>query len=150
MFKKKHLQAMEREQLESTFLEIQDVLEKALTEKQQEYNDKRKILMIAKPFFEAFDNMDLSRAKEMGKIAIGFLVTDIYKIVNEDEDDKGFSLASIFSAKEPVEKKDKDYKQVVIKIAEKLAENGIMIPVSEPLKTTEANLIFIKNQILKV
>jgi hypothetical protein len=36
---------------------------------------------------------------------------------------------------------------VIIKIAEKLAENGIKIPVSEPLKTTEEHLIFIKNQI---
>jgi hypothetical protein len=146
MYKKKHLAAMERDTLENNFLELQDLFQKTMAEKEFVASEKRKILQIAKPFFHAFDSMDLTHAKEMGKIQIGFLVTDLYKIVNEEEQDEGFSISSIFSKKEPV-KKERDYKQVIIKIAEKLAEYGIKIPVSEPLKTTEEHLIFIKNQI---
>lgn len=154
MFKKKHIAAMERDVLESTFLEIQELFLKTSDEKEKELRTKEKILLIAKPFFDAFNNMDLSHAKEMGKIEIGFLVTDIYKLVNEDDEDDKTSkeswFAGVFQKKAEKEKKAKDYKQVVIKIANKLKEFGIIVPVDKPLATTEEDLVFIKNQIEKL
>ncbi len=149
MFKKKQLAAMERDTLENSFLEIQALFSKIADEKEHELRTKEKILLIAKPFFDAFNNMDLSHAREMGKIEIGFLVTDIYKLVNEDDDDdksQGW-FSGIFDGKNKQEKKPKDYKQVVIKIANKLKEFGIIVPVDKPLATTEDDLIFIKKQI---
>lgn len=155
MFKRKQIEGMERKTLEDSFMEIQALLGKVADEKETETQTKEKILLIAKPFFDAFNNMDLSHAKEMGKIEIGFLVTDIYKLVNEDDEEdtggKGNWFKSVFETKaDKPEKKPKDYKQVVIKIANKLAEYGINVPVSKPLETTEDDLVFIKNQIEKL
>jgi len=98
-----------------------------------------KVLLIAKPFFDAVMNIDISKIKNLGIMDITKIASELMKIT--ENEDSSWKKLNPFKKEE--EKKEPDFKLMIIKAAQILDKNGISIQIDKALMTPKEDLEFI-------